>query len=391
MLDIVKERILKFCMKKIGILTFHKSINYGSVLQAWALCEALENYEIRFIDYEPDIYKENYGMFAIKKGVKYNLNRLLNCIAIYQQIKKFSEFRKHFLKCTEQYDSKKIKISYFNEFDAIITGSDQIWNVHAEDADDIFFLPFSIKGKKIAYACSVNNTDFTEPRCNEKLRKCILDYDFISIREKSGADKVSGFIDNQKKVYTMLDPTLLHTKETFEKITGKRIVKKPYIFLYNVWSGFSAVKAAQKISQLTGLPVYTAMMDSRIKQILKIEKVGIKVETEHTSPEDFLSLIKYAELVVTESFHGTAFSLIFEKKFVCINSKDSLGNLKNDERIINILNIVGLENRYINIEDVSNFDYNQSIDYNIVTKKRMKEAFFCKEMLKGAIEGNIKS
>ena len=133
------------------------------------------------------------------------------------------------------------------------------------------------------------------------------------------------------------------------------------------------------------------MMDSRIKQILKIEKVGIKVETEHTSPEDFLSLIKYAELVVTESFHGTAFSLIFEKKFVCINSKDSLGNLKNDERIINILNIVGLENRYINIEDVSNFDYNQSIDYNIVTKKRMKEAFFCKEMLKGAIEGNIKS
>ena len=91
-------------MKKIGILTFHKSINYGSVLQAWALCEALENYEIRFIDYEPDIYKENYGMFAIKKGVKYNLNRLLNCIAIYQQIKKFSEFRNHFFECTERYE-----------------------------------------------------------------------------------------------------------------------------------------------------------------------------------------------------------------------------------------------------------------------------------------------
>lgn len=189
----------------------------------------------------------------------------------------------------------------------------------------------------------------------------------------------------------MLDPTLLNTKEVYEEITNDRIIKEPYIFLYNVCSGFTAIEAAKIISGITGLPVYTAMMDSRIKQILKIEKEGIKVETKHTSPEDFLSLIKYSDMVITESFHGTAFSLIFEKQFVCINSKNSYGKLKNDERIINILNIVDLEDRYISIEDIPNFDFAKSIDYQNVTKKRLEKAEYCKSILFDAIEGKVKS
>lgn len=378
-------------MKKIGILTFHKSINYGSVLQAWALEQILKDYDVVIIDYEPIAYKKIYGLFYAFRSMKNNINRILNFNAVIRQIKNFSRFRNKELNLTKSCVAKNINEDYFKEFDVIVTGSDQIWNVHAEDADDIFFLPYNIKAKKIAYACSVNNTEFTEDRCTDVLKKCILDYDFISIREKSGADRVLQFIDNRKKVYTMLDPTLLNTKETFYKITSKRIVQEPYIFLYNVWSGLSAVEAAKKISKLTGLPVYTAMMDPRIKQIMRIEKNGIKVEKKHTAPEDFLSLINYSEIVITESFHGTAFSLIFEKKFVCINSRDNAGHLKNDERIINILNIVGLENRYISMEDISDFDFKKNIDYKNVTKKRMDEAALCKSMLIGAIEGNIKS
>lgn len=378
-------------MTKIGVLTFHKSINYGSVLQTWALCKVLKNYETYVIDYEPDKYKQLYGTFSLKNGFKYNLNRLLNILAIKNQINKFAEFRDNHLNCTTKYSSANINEEILNSFDVVITGSDQIWNVHAEDADNIFFLPYPIKGKKIAYACSVNNTNFLEPRCNDKLKKFILDYDFISIREKSGASKVKSFIDDKKNIYTMLDPTLLNTKEVYEEITNDRIIKEPYIFLYNVWSGFTAIEAAKIISGITGLPVYTAMMDSRIKQILKIEKEGIKVETKHTSPEDFLSLIKYSDMVITESFHGTAFSLIFEKQFVCINSKNSYGKLKNDERIINILNIVDLEDRYISIEDIPNFDFTKSIDYQNVTKKRLEKAEYCKSILFDAIEGKVKS
>lgn len=378
-------------MKKIGILTFHKSINYGSVLQAWALSRVLNDYDVSIINYEPDIYKSNYALFSFSKGIKYNINRLLNCVAIERQIRAFSAFRKEHLKLTQEYISSNLSADTLNKFDDIITGSDQIWNVHAEDSDDIFFVPFKINAKKIAYACSINNTNFSEKRCNDVMRNYMLDYDFISIREESGANKVSEFLNGKKKVYTVLDPTLLNKKEVFAEITNKRIVKKPYIFLYNVWSGYSAVEAAQKISKLTGLPVYTAMMDSRIKQIMRIEKAGITVETKHTSPQDFLSLIKYSELVVTESFHGTAFSLIYEKKFVCINSRKVSGELKNDERIINILNITGLMDRYITLEDIDHFDFNENIDYKVITKKRMDEANRCKNLLFGAIEGETKS
>lgn len=378
-------------MKKIGILTFHKSINYGSVLQAWALSKVLGENETYVIDYEPDSYKKQYGLCSNERGIKNNLNRLLNGIAINRQIKYFSKFRSKHLNCTASYNSETLTSSVIDGFDAVVTGSDQIWNVHAMDADDAYFIPFSTKAKKIAYACSVNNTDFTESRCDEQLKNYILDYDFISIRENSGAKKLSKFIDNQKKVYTMLDPTLLNTKETFDEIVSKRIVQKPYIFLYNVWAGASVLEAAKQISKITGLPVYTAMMKPGIKQIWKIEKEGIKVETKHTAPEDFLSLIKYSEMVVTDSFHGTAFSLIFEKKFVCINYANNDDVLKNDERIMNILGVVGLLDRYITLDEVSNFDFGKEIDYGTVTEKRMKEAAICKEMLIGAIEGKIKS
>lgn len=378
-------------MKKIGILTFHKSINYGSVLQTWALSKALNDYNVSIINYEPDIYQENYNLFAKEKGIKYNINRLLNCVAISRQIHSFSEFRQNYLNQTEMCNSSNLSPNTFMFYDAVVTGSDQIWNVHAEDSDDAFFIPFKINGKKIAYACSINNTDFTEPRCNETLKKFILDYDFISIRENSGTKKLSNFLNQKRKVYTMLDPTLLNEKNMYDEITNDRLIQKPYIFLYNVWSGASAVEAAQRISSIMGIPVYTAMMDSRIKQILRIEKKGIHVETKHTAPQDFLSLIKYADLVVTDSFHGTAFSLIFEKKFVCINSMNPSGALKNDERITNILNIVNLKERYISINQIFDFDFNQNIDYKIVTQRRMAEAAKCKSMLIGAIEGNIKS
>ena len=378
-------------MKNVGILTFHKSINYGSVLQAWALSKVLSDYETYVIDYEPDAYNSMYGLLSDKRSIKYNINRLFNCVAIKHQVKYFSSFRNSHLHCTKAYNSKSLNSTALDAFDVVVTGSDQIWNIRAKDADNAYFIPFSTKARKIAYACSVNTTDFSEERCDVKLKSYILDYDFISIREVSGAGKVSKFINNQKKVYTMLDPTLLNTKEEFDAITSKRIIQKPYIFLYNVWSGMNAVNAAKEISRIMGLPVYTAMINTGKKQIIKIEMFGINVETVHTAPEDFLSLIKYSEMVVTDSFHGTAFSLIFEKKFVCINDKKANGQLKNDERIINILGIVDLMDRYITIDDIPNFNFKKEIDYTVVTEKRMKEAAICKDMLIGAIEGKIKS
>lgn len=376
-------------MKKIVILTFHKSINYGSVLQTWALSKVLQKYKTYVLDYEPDAYKSLYAHFSLSRSFKRNINGALNFVAIHRQIKFFKKFRSLHLNCVYSCNSRTLSASILNEFDAVVTGSDQIWNVRAFDCDDAYFLPYKLNAKKIAYACSINDTDFSEKRCGDNLKEYIKDYDFISIRERSGAIKLSQFIDEGKEVYTMLDPTLLNTKDDFNEITNERIINESYIFLYNVWSGLCAVEAAQKIAKITGLPVYTAMMDSRINKIMEIKKYGVKVETRHTAPEDFLSLIKYADLVVTDSFHGTAFSLIFEKKFVCINGYNKLGELNNDERIINILEVVGLENRYISIDEINNYNFNMDIDYKIVTSKRMEEADSCISKLIGAIEGTV--
>lgn len=136
------------CMKKIGILTFHKSINYGSVLQAWALYNVLRDYDISVIDYEPDVYRDKYCLFSSAKRWKHNINRLLNCMAIKRQIQGFAEFRSEYLPLTKKCTSSDISENTFAKYDAIITGSDQIWNVRAEDADDAFFLPYSISAKK---------------------------------------------------------------------------------------------------------------------------------------------------------------------------------------------------------------------------------------------------
>lgn len=384
-------------MRKIAILTFHKSINYGSVLQTWALCNILKKYEVEVIDYEPEKYKYLYSLFrpvhlSRPYNIRYNMYRLIDCVSLWNQINKFKVFRNEKLNlvhpCTyNNCDYNKI----FSDYDAIITGSDQIWNVRAIDCDPIFFLPFKFDGIKIAYACSINDMDFTENKVDDELRANILDYNFISLRELSGVKKLSEFINHKKIVYNTLDPTLFNTKEDFMTITSPRIIECPYIFLYNVWSNTAGVEAAKKISKIFNLPVYTAVTRLGSMSIRKIESNGIHVAKKDTSPEDFLSLICYSDFVITESFHGTAFSLIFEKQFISINDTDNAGNRKNDERLESILEIMGLSNRYITVEEIDEFDFFSKINFCTVTKIRMKEAENSLKLLYGAIEGEINS
>lgn len=361
-------------MGQIGILTFHKSINYGSVLQCWALQEFLRKngYEVEIINYEPKAYSKIYGILG-RKSIKSIINRSLLSLKIKNQITKFSEFRKEFLNVGKELYYFDSDFSALNKYDAIVCGSDQIWNIRARDCDPIYFLPFSLQGKKIAYAVSVNNTSFDEPQCNEELRENILDFAYISIREKSGADKLKRFIGG-RCVDTVLDPTLLHTKESYGGIVSGRIIPRDYIFLYSVSSNKEVFEAAKILSRKYKMPVYTGFMAREASYVLKTTAKGIHVVLSKTSPQDFLSLIKYSKYVCTDSFHGTAFSLIFEKQFCCINTKLESGHLKNDERIVNILSSIGLENRYVTVETINDFAVEGHIDFEKVRKIRMQIA-----------------
>ena len=127
-----------------------------------------------------------------------------------------------------------------DKYDCIIFGSDQIWNVYASDCDDVYFLP-NVKTKKIAFSVSVNNTDYTETRCNDEMKRWMSDFDLLTCREASGAKKISDFLGGVH-IDTFLNPTLMHRKDDFFELCSDRIVKEDYIFLYKVWSGRDSYK-----------------------------------------------------------------------------------------------------------------------------------------------------
>lgn len=379
-------------MKRVGILTFHKSINYGSILQAWALQQYLNSvgYLVEIIDYEPDAYGLLYATFIKRynwSDIKQNIKRIPIIREIKKQAQMFENFRVKNMKLSSiQYTANSNLELLTERYDCIVCGSDQIWNIWADDCDSAFFLPISHRIKKIAYAVSINNTDFSELRYKNNLRTWIEDFDKISIREISGAKKLERYLDGKRKIDIALDPTLLHEKEKFSSITSERIICCPYIFMYYAWYNKQIAEAGSILAERLGLPVYTGFMNKDTKKIIELHKKGIRSVLKYTSPENFLSLIANAEYTITDSFHGTAFSLIMEKPFICINYRNSDKQLKNDERISAILDRLGLLERYMTIEQLQSFDVLKKIDYMHITEQRMRMAKESKTWLINAIE-----
>lgn len=377
---------------RIGILTFHKAINYGSVLQAWALQQTLKTneYDSEIIDYEPKELKHLYETrLKDARGFKRKLKRFLSLKGkVFLQREKFQCFRKEDLYLSkERYTYNSNFGSIADKYDVIITGSDQVWNTNIEDCDPVFFLPFLFKGKKIAYACSVNEGRVNERFPEEWLNKWLQQYNFISVREQSGVEKVSSFLDNNMKIYNTLDPTLLLDKEMYSSLIGERIKQEHYIFLYNMWTKMEGIQVARKISEKLGLPVYTLTNQMDMIRIIKYSSNGVKVDLQHTGPKDFLNYIYYSDFVITDSFHGTAFSIIFNKEFLTLNAHTDNGKYKNDERLKNILSHESLSERFVKIGDIDSFDLRKKIDYKIVNEYRenLKSQSLC--LLFDAIEG----
>lgn len=378
--------------RKIGILTFHKSINYGSVLQAWALQKmiSLLGYQSEIIDYEP---KEYYKIYGTKVLASVDFKRKVKTLLKFRkkeklQFDKFDEFRNNELKLSKQKYNYNLQMDYLNEkYDMLITGSDQIWNINLLDCDPIFFLPFNFKGKKIAYACSINNGNVNERYTSEWLKQWINDYDFISIREKSGVDKIKSFLENDKKIYNALDPTLLLSKNDFISLVGKPLRKEKYIFLYNMWTKNEAIQAARILSEKLNLPVYTILNQIDLIRVSKCNMNHINVDIKNIGPKDFLNYIYYSSYTITDSFHGTAFSIIFNKEFFTLNSHLDKTTYKNDERLENILNHDMLRERFVTLDEIKSYNLNKKIDYEVINKYRMSLAEKSIHLLKSAIEG----
>jgi len=373
-----------------GILTFHRSINYGSVLQAWALQHVLRNNGIEslVIDYEPEKYKMLYESNAINAlGFKSKVKKLLEFKrSTRKQHVYFDEFRNNRLRLTKEKYYYDTAHEDYKKFNNIITGSDQIWNTSISDCDPIFFLPFGFKGHKIAYACSVNSGVPNQRFPKEWLIKWINDYSSISIREDSGVQKISN-LTGRKDIVKLLDPTLLLKPDDYSELIGEKIHKEKYIFMYNMWTRTEGLQLAKKVSERLNLPVYTITNQMDLIRVFKNTQHRIKTDMKHTSPEDFVTYIFYADYVITDSFHGTAFSIIFNRPFITINSRLETGEYKNDERLNSALNMFGLQERFVKLKEINEFDLQKRIDFETVNKTKEQLSSMAISWLINALNG----
>ena len=282
--------------KKVGILTFHDADNLGAVLQAFALQTTLMEKcgsEAEIVDYKCDKIlstKRVKKPKVLKDFIKYPL------MGVYYWIKRrgFSKFRKEYLNCSSKsYNLKTIN----NElpYDMLISGSDQVWNTECSGNDYTYFLGFW-GAEKISYAASIGSHKFTAEE-SQKITEFIKDFKAVSVREESAKAELERIGISGAEV--QVDPVVLLKSEEWQKYKTKRLCKKPYVLVYLVLPDNTVLDCAKKYAKKHGLKVICNKKNAEF--IL------------HNSPSEFLSWVYNAECVFTNSFHGTAFSLIFNK------------------------------------------------------------------------------
>lgn len=335
-------------MKKVATITFHAPYNYGANLQAYALQEYVKklcngDVEYRIINLRTDIQKNMYKNSFEKNGVKNKIKKAL-CFrekkALMKKKELFESFINEKLNLTEEFKSSE-QINNANlQYDYYISGSDQLWNTFLKDFEWAYFLEFVNSGKKISYSASFGAKFRDESgEVVEREKKDLADYDMISVREISGANRVQELIGTKPDIH--IDPTMLLTREDWEKIIpSKPILNGDYILLYYIKSDEEVFKIAKEVSQKLHMPVVVTKKGSK-KEML----YGFKKKYD-VGPIEFLNLVKNAKLVLSSSFHGTVFSALLNRPFFAVKGAK-------DARINNLLSTIKLEDRTIELGNVS--------------------------------------
>ena len=330
-------------MKKIGIFTFHRTNNYGAVLQNYALQKGLRNIfcddKVETINYVNDYLEAPYKIppFSDKnsnfiKVIIYKIRYLLFINKFHRLCTEFEKFRNDNLFVSKEYFKNNI-MNGFYDYDIYITGSDQVWNDVITGGDEVYSLGFKTDGIKVSYAASAGSIN----TIGENTKSNILEINYISVRETELQQYLVEKTD--KQIYTVVDPVFLLKKDEWDILLNDNKHKKPFIFTYSVSEMTDdVVKLAKSISKKTGYEIYH--IDHSIKY-------GINGRCVYgASPSEFTEYIRDAEIVIASSFHAVAFSIIYGKKFIVIPTK------KTASRLIELLRLVDAEdNMYDSYDD----------------------------------------
>lgn len=365
--------------KQVGILTYHTGYNYGASLQAYALQKTILKfgYDCEIINFETEQFLASREMFSRKptrlKEVIKVISRIPYRIQLLKRQQMFDDYTNKCLKVSELYRTEEEVIAHAEDYECIVCGSDQIWNLGQDDApaaNPIFFLNFSKKQRRISYAASFGKYVKEAPDNEDVFLPWLKQFDVISVRETSGVDylKSRGF-----DCELCLDPTVLLDREDYDEICAERIIKDKYVLLFGWNTNDDLVSVGKKVANELHLPLINIVPPPRA--MFK----GVKRKLD-VGPREFLSLIRHAEFVVTNSFHGTAFSTTYEKPFV------SVVTCKPDLRMQSLLCQFGLEEWLVSADKV-NVKKLLDIDFAQMRQNKQELRKSSLEYLQKALEG----
>ncbi|MBR5542774.1 MAG: polysaccharide pyruvyl transferase family protein [Oscillospiraceae bacterium] len=370
--------------KKIGILTFSYSSNPGSVLQAYSLQQNIskkEGLKAHIINYQ----KTSAGKPVIGKTVffgplkKWTPRLIIEWIArIIAHPVRMHRYEKFFNRHYCGFSRKPVTRDDLNQiekrYDCFVVGSDQVWNYGSCNVDETYFLDFvNDNKKKISYAASFGQSRVPENKIDEA-KKLISDFAAVSVRERYGVEIVSEL--SGKKAEWVLDPSLLTDKEEYRKLE-KAPARKKYVFVYLREDSKEITEYAKKLAEFHNLEVVKVVKHWMYgKNDRPIYAVG---------PEKWLGYMDNASYIVTNSFHGICFSIIFEKEFfVGLLKKVSVVT---NPRISEVLKLFEIEGRYI--DEIYDFSKITPLDYVRINENKETRKRQSIEYLYNAIERSV--
>ena len=366
---------------KIAIACGCRKLNYGSILQSYALCEVIKkmNYDCEFVWVSGNLFKHYNIRWQKICGVFVNVLKtpslfpkvVRSCFSVYKSKQQFSQ------NAIDKFNDFKanrfnIKLYSYNElkkrqkeYKCCVCGSDQIWNTYELYMDPMYFLQFAEPSKRVAYAPSMG-TDSISSYNKKVVKKYLSHFKAISVREKSSVGLLKDLI--KRDVPVVLDPTLLLTAHQWEESLkldlDDNMCASPYCLVY-----------------FLNEPSQNALkMIEETREKFKIKAIPYKYacykddECVDAGPTEFVKLIKNADYIITDSFHGTIFSINFNKKFLVFERQYNAANSQST-RLKSILEQLDLLDRYdgefkseLKCQDV----LSKGIDYNTVNSKLME-------------------
>lgn len=372
---------------KIGVLTFHRASNYGTVLQAQATVTALQElgYDAELIDYRPEYNERTLQNRQLRqaRSIKTGLSIILNRIVYGNQMqKKITNFQEYIGKMQVSAETAYTCDEVFRiaqQYDVILSGSDQLWNERITGNDLSYFFPFE-HPYKISYASSFGVCDISEER-KTQIEPLLRDFRCLGMREKTAQhilEKSLQIPDN--RVACVVDPTLLIEKETWLAQANKDLAlpKSGYILTYYMIETPILRTITHELKRRTGLPVVNLKPSKR--QALLHEGHNMM----WAGPREFLSCYAGAHYVVSNSFHGTAFAINFEIPMYIAPLPFSMAGEVNS-RLVDVLDRYGLSKRWIStMNDATNLP--EDFDRILLQQSKRRQRKESIEYLKKALE-----